>query len=296
MSGNPHQLQMKKIPLRQLTNRQTAPGFADGFSIRSIASLFSENDITQELHRHNYFLILAVEKGKGEHIIDFTAYPVRSNTVFFMRPGQVHELLLKKGSTGFLMEFNSDFYHPHNKSAGLVFRKVSNRNFCPIDSVRTANLFALLNNIFREFSSKQDRYKEVIKALLDIFFIELARQSRNPGTVSSVSNPYTQERLEELLALLESNIATNKEVAYYAGSMHLTSYQLNAITKATLGKTCSALINDHIILEAKRLLLATTNQVNQVASLLGYEDISYFIRFFKKHTGYTPEAFRQKFS
>jgi AraC family transcriptional activator of pobA len=287
---------MKKIPLRQITSRQTAPDFTDGFSIRNIASLLSGNDMVQELHRHDYFFILAVEKGKGEHTIDFTTYPVRNNIVFFMRPGQVHQLLLKKGSTGFLMEFNSDFYHPQNKSASGVFRKVSNRNVCALNSGSTASLFKLLNSISREFSSKQERYKEVIKSLLDIFFIGLARQSSNPGTVSTVRNLYIQERLEELQNLLETNIVSNKGVAYYAGKMHLTAYQLNAITKASLGKTCSALINDHILLEAKRLLLATTNQVNQVASMLGYEDVSYFVRFFKKHTRHTPEAFRQKFS
>jgi len=54
-------------------------------------------------------------------------------------------------------------------------------------------------------------------------------------------------------------------------------------------------ITDHIILEAKRQLLATTSQINQIAGGLGYEDVSYFIRFFKKHTGHSPEAFRQKF-
>ena len=81
----------------------------------------------------------------------------------------------------------------------------------------------------------------------------------------------------------------------YADKINLTSYQLNANTKTTLQKTCSDLINDHIILEARRLLIATANQVNQIASLLGYEDPSYFIRFFKKHTGYSPEAFRHNF-
>lgn len=70
-------------------------------------------------------------------------------------------------------------------------------------------------------------------------------------------------------------------------------YQLNSIAKSMLGKTCSALINAHMILEAKRNLLATANQINQIASHLGYEDVSYFIRFFKKHTGYSPEQFRQ---
>jgi AraC-like DNA-binding protein len=83
-------------------------------------------------------------------------------------------------------------------------------------------------------------------------------------------------------------------VSFYADLLNLSSYQLNAITKATLGKTCSELINEFIILEAKRTLLATSNQVNQIAYHLGYEDVSYFIRFFKKHTGYSPEAFRLK--
>jgi AraC family transcriptional regulator, transcriptional activator of pobA len=77
--------------------------------------------------------------------------------------------------------------------------------------------------------------------------------------------------------------------------MSLSAYQLNEITKSSIGKTASDLINEHIILEAKRYLLATPNQVKDIADLLGYEDPSYFIRFFKKHTGHSPDAFRQHF-
>ncbi len=75
--------------------------------------------------------------------------------------------------------------------------------------------------------------------------------------------------------------------------MNLSAYQLNEITKVAVGKTPSELINEQIILEAKRYLLATPNQVKDIADHLGYEDVSYFIRFFKKHTGHSPEAFRQ---
>lgn len=77
--------------------------------------------------------------------------------------------------------------------------------------------------------------------------------------------------------------------------LSITPYQLNAITKALLHKTGSELINEHIILEAKRMLIGTANQVNQIANMLGYDDPSYFIRYFKKQTGLTPEAFRQNF-
>jgi AraC-like DNA-binding protein len=104
-----------------------------------------------------------------------------------------------------------------------------------------------------------------------------------------------QEHLDKFLGLLEINIFTHKQVSQYAGMLNLSAYQLNTIAKTTLGKTSSELINEHIILEAKRCLLATSSQINQTAYRLGYEDVSYFIRFFKKHTGYSPEAFRNNF-
>ena len=95
--------------------------------------------------------------------------------------------------------------------------------------------------------------------------------------------------------LLETNISTTKQVAAYADRVHLSTFQLNSITKSLLGKTVTELIGDQILLEAKRYLLATSNQVNQIAFQLGYEDASYFIRFFKKRTGQTPEVFRKNF-
>ena len=94
---------------------------------------------------------------------------------------------------------------------------------------------------------------------------------------------------------METHIATDKQVSQYADRLNLSVYQLNSITKNLLGKTCSVVIDDQIILESKRLLLATSNQISQIAFELGYEDVSYFIRFFKKHSGFSPEAFRNNF-
>ena len=282
---------MKKINIRQIKE----PDVSEGFSIRDIGTLLSENDMVQELHRHNFFFVLFLEKGKGEHSIDFTNYPVDDYSVFFMRPGQVHQLTLKQGSKGYLIQFNREFYTPIEEPVNFILRKVSNKNYCPLSAERYRKLLSQLYFIFEEYTEKQDRYKEVIKASLEILFIELVRQSKNPKEITNNGNQYSQEQLEELLELLQKHIATQKQVTQYAEMMHLTSFQLNKITKETIGKTCSQLINEQIILEAKRNLLATTNQINQIAFDLGFEDPSYFIRFFKKQTGITPEAFRHNF-
>ena len=104
-----------------------------------------------------------------------------------------------------------------------------------------------------------------------------------------------QESFEEFTELLETNITSCKQVSQYTDLMSLSSYQLNEITKTAVGKTASVLIDEYIILEAKRYLLATSNQVKDIADQLGYEDVSYFIRFFKKHTGASPDVFRKNF-
>ena len=163
-----------------------------------------------------------------------------------------------------------------------------------MEIARFNKLLSVLTYIFNEFTAKQEGYIEVVKANLEIFFVEFIRQGRNPCDVSKAASTYSQERLEDFLELLGTHLTNLKQVSQYADLLCLSTYQLNAITKATIGKPASQLINEQIILEAKRYLLATHNQVKDIADHLGYEDISYFIRFFKKHTGYSPDAFRKK--
>ncbi|MEI8204242.1 MAG: helix-turn-helix domain-containing protein [Bacteroidota bacterium] len=286
---------MDKIPVRHLKAVPKQQDFSESFSIRNVQDLLAGKDMVQNLHRHDYFFILALNKGMDNHEIDFVSYDVCDHSVFFMRPGQVHQLRLEAESTGYLMEFKSDFYYPQDNVSSQLLRKASTKNLCQLDAERVKKLLLILEYVLQEYTDKREGYYEVIKANLSIFFIELMRHRRNRQGSSNIDTLYSQERLEELLELIEKHIFDQKQVSQYAEMLNLTAYQLNAITKTTLGKSCSDLINEYIILESKRYLLTTTNQINQIADHLGYDDISYFIRFFKKHTGYSPESFRNNF-
>ena len=276
---------MKTIPVRHIAASPNLNN-AGQFSIRTIEQMLNGNDLVHDLHKHNFFFILAIQQGKGMHEIDFIPHPINDHSVFILRPGQVHKLELQAASTGFLMEFDLTFYQP---------RKSSSKNYCEVEAARYQKLHTILGNISTEYATRQEGYTEAIKANLDIFFIEYIRQSRNPKDIAKPEGIYIQERFEEFCQLLEANIARLKNVSQYAELLSLSSYQLNAITKSSVGKTVSDLINEQIILEAKRHLLATSNQIKEIADHLGYEDVSYFIRFFKKHTGHSPEAFRKNF-
>ncbi|MDR6944141.1 AraC family transcriptional regulator [Mucilaginibacter pocheonensis] len=286
---------MQKIPIRQLNQAQEVHPIAEQFKIRRLEDIIADKDLQHPLHRHSFFFILALSKGSGSHEIDFMAHELQDYSVFFLRPGQVHQLFLKVGCNGYLLEFNDEFYHPKDYSSQQRLRKASNRNFCRLDAESFEKLQTALAYIFREYTNREEGYQNMIRSNLDIFCTEYVRQSRNTDGNTLQGRTYVQERFEDFLELIDKNIATLKQVVGYTDLLHLSPYQLNEITKSAVGKTASDLINEHIILEAKRYLLATSNQIKEIAELLGYEDVSYFIRFFKKHAGSSPDAFRQQF-
>lgn len=286
---------MKKIPVRQIAPANQDIHTQARFNIRKVGDIMGDSDLFHGLHRHDYYFILLIENGQGTHEIDFVSFKVVDRSLFLLRPGQVHQLELKAGATGYLLECNPRFYQATGKEAVHRVRKAWSKGHCKLPNKGFDNLYEILRNIYNEYVGREEGFLDAIKAHLDLFFIEFIRHSPDPKGNPSNTNPYLLERLEEFQDLLEKHVAENKQVSYYVQRMNLSAYQLNEVTRSTLGKTASEMINDHILLEARRYLLATTNQVKWVADILGYEDVSYFIRFFKKHTGLTPEAFRAKF-
>lgn len=286
---------MKNIPLRHIDKTHSETALSGSFRIRAVSDLLGEKDLAHQLHKHDFFFILALRKGAGTHDIDFTHYNVEDHSIFFVRPGQVHQLELKANCSGFLVEFDSSFYHPKSKILKQRLNRASHKNICLFEVARFEKLHSLLTYMFNEFTAKAEDYLEVIKANLDIFFIEVTRQSQNRDSTSKNKSSYAQDRFEDFIEMLGDRINHVKQVSQYAELLNLSVYQLNTITKETIGKSASELINEQIVLEAKRHLLATPNQVKAIAEHLGYADFSYFIRFFKKHTGYSPEAFRKNF-
>ncbi|GAA3634466.1 helix-turn-helix transcriptional regulator [Flavivirga jejuensis] len=283
---------MKKIPVRKITP-YTESNFSENFWIKSLADILNGKPLIESLHRHAYYFMLALQKGKGKHNIDFKSFDIADYSLFFLRPGQVHQLQLDSKSKGYLINFSTDLYTTQNKSEKHFLQRASSQNFYQLEADSFNKLYSLLDYIFNEYMLKEEGYQEVIKANMIILLTQLVRHRSN--ALSTNGTLYMQERLEEFMGLLAEHIYTKKKVVQYADMMNLSQYQLNTITKTSLGITCSEMIKEHIILEAKRNLLATSNQINQIAFHLGYDDVSHFIRLFKTYTGYTPDMFRNNF-
>ncbi|HVU97079.1 MAG TPA: helix-turn-helix transcriptional regulator [Puia sp.] len=285
---------MEPIPIRRIAPTSKQPSTPGRISVRDLSVVINGKELKHQLHKHDFYFILGIEHGTGDHEIDFNNYKIEGNALFILRPGQVHQLQLSADSKGYILEFDSSFYQPESTNAEHRWRKATRKNHCRADNPGTKKLLSILSHILHEYNEKRGGYLDAIKAHLDLFFIEYLRQSKNEGPRPDAASDYTQDRYEDFCRLLEVNIKEIKNVSRYASMLNLSTYQLNAITKSSVGKTASDLINEQIVLEAKRYLLATPNQIKEIAWDLGFEDPSYFIRFFKKHTGDSPDSFRKR--
>ncbi|MFD2921123.1 helix-turn-helix domain-containing protein [Terrimonas rubra] len=114
---------------------------------------------------------------------------------------------------------------------------------------------------------------------------------------SAVALPHVSSRQELITAdfrkLLTRHAFEQKEVGFYAAQLNITPKYLSEVLLEQTGKTAKKWIDDHLAMEAKSLLKQTAMTVQEISFWLGFEDISYFTKTFKKWEGMTPVAFRK---
>lgn len=146
-----------------------------------------------------------------------------------------------------------------------------------------------------EYKNKEELYRpQKLYKLVNLIYIDLLR-IYIPQQVRAGQNRNYLAKVRKLQDLIDTNFRRAKFPKEYAEMMNISDKHLNRMSSQTLEKTVSDLINERIILEAKRLLLFSKYSVAQVSSELGYFDSSYFSRFFKKKTGVTPSEFLNKY-
>jgi AraC family transcriptional activator of pobA len=132
----------------------------------------------------------------------------------------------------------------------------------------------------------------IIQHRLQIILLLLQRwyATAHPEEVAAATN----HLINRFLLLLEKHYAQHSEVNYYAAALLVTPSYLNQVCKKESGKTAGAYIRERVLLEAKRMLTLTDMDVKEIAYTLGFNDTSYFSRFFKKYTALAPVDFRRQ--
>jgi AraC family transcriptional activator of pobA len=208
----------------------------------------------------------------------------------------VHAWQLSPETEGYVLFFSLEFYllgHPLKKLQQFPFYSTwLQKPLLLLKPEERSIVSGLLDHMETEYESRHWKQEDIIRDYLDILFIQLTRFYQ-AAPASSLPAGGTLSELQQLVTLIDLHFKQHEPVSFYADQLHVTPKQLNEVCRQALSKTTTELIQERVILEARRLLLHSDLTITQIASELGYFDNSYFTRFFKKNTGQTPEQFRQ---
>ncbi|MEL6588893.1 MAG: helix-turn-helix transcriptional regulator, partial [Bacteroidota bacterium] len=250
-------------------------------------------------HRHEYYTVLFVERASGDHWIDYRPYAFRERQVHFVSPGQVHQVAANARPQGWVLTFSADFLVQNNIPAHFIanvnlFRVFGDSPPLLLDEKCFDQLCELLRSM-EQLMGEEMRYRErAIGAYLQIFLIH-----------SSNSKYLDEEQLDEstnsevciirdFKQLVNHHYDQWHKVADYADQMHISPKHLSQTIKKNIGQTAKEMIQDRLVLEAKRMLIHTDQSVKEVAYALGYDEPLHFSAFFKKQAGLSASAFREQ--
>lgn len=273
------------------------------FAIHDLNSYLKRNkgDATRP-HIHSFYQIIWFKSGKGSHFVDFKEYEVCKNVLFFIAKNQVHYFDQNIQYHGILIHFNEIFLAHRDNETDLflksaIFNNPYRQPQYRLNSHTGHILDAYIRQITQELEYENSFGKEaLLRSYLKVFLIQVQRR-KNELDETGNSLPFTftekKSQLVKFMDLVEEQYNKGLSVSEYAHLLHVSSRTLSDITRQLLNKTPSQIVQERIILEAQRLLVHSGLNVNQIGYRLGFDDPSYFVKYFKKHAGTSPLEFRR---
>ena len=154
-------------------------------------------------------------------------------------------------------------------------------------------MFGLLKVYFDQ--SECTCISQLVLCQLKAFFIGFHEYlQRNPQyRPDEVKSYRVRELFNRFMMLLERDYKISRDVNYYAEQMNISSKYLTNIVNQVTGHTPKTIIDQYVILQIKMHLKRTTQSIKEMAWEFHFADVSFFCRYFKKHTGLTPQQIRE---
>ncbi|MBL4703576.1 MAG: helix-turn-helix domain-containing protein [Flavobacteriales bacterium] len=255
-----------------------------------------EHHFTRLPHKHDFYLIVLITGGSGMHEIDFESYSVVPGMLFILKPGQMHFWKLSDDIDGYVFFHSRDFYDKGYLANSIkdfeFYASYQNPPCIQLNIEAISRMKSLMKELVNEYTDDQVLKWQKVHSIINLVYIEIARVYSPGNQVNSEKYLLKVRAFEDLI---EENYKQVKFAKDYASMLNITEKHLNRITKNCLNKTSSQLISERILLEAKRMLMHSKLNVTEVSEELGFNESSYFIRFFKKHTDLTPLHFLHRY-
>lgn len=246
-------------------------------------------------HRVEFNCLLYVTAGTGKHFIDFNYHSIKTGSFIFIQKHQVQAFDFSNCPQGFVILFTDEFFSDLQTKIRLPALIPNNLTslYDPVINVKN-QLKTSCENLLSEILIEQDNDNSdplLIRLLFTTLFFKVMREI--PQSQSRHLSDSRITKFQNFIHLVENRSLTSREASDYASMLNITYKSLNEICKLASNNTAKQLIDLETVLEAKRKLAVEDILIQTLAYELGFEEVTNFVKYFKRHTGLTPSQFKK---
>ena len=265
----------------------------DACTVASIAGFIKE----PLPHRLGFYEIALVTSGRGRLELDGAALEVAPYRLCLTRPHETRRWQLENTQLqGWLAFFEAEFIDGFFadpcfvESLPAIAATAAERSIAMTRRHFDACV-DVVGTMAGEITALRADSAHMLRADVYRLLVMLQRSSR--ATPVRPTDPSTQ-LAARFARLVADQPRMGDRVASYAERLQTTSRTLNRCLRNAYGRSAGELIQQHVLLASRRLLLQTDLPASAIAERLDFSDASYFSRFFQRHMGMTPGAFRRR--
>ena len=260
---------MRKEEVKNYTITTDGPSGLE-FELHLMPQFFNSAVCLEQSHTHTYYQIIWFRRGYGIHQVDFVDYPVDDNTLFFIAPGQVHSFHGSRDCEGVIIRFNASFMADEQSSESIflkydTFNAYDSLPCYKISDAESDHLYILVQAMRIELSLKSAfAHKDYMQYLVRLFLIRVQRAGTRRAVQKLSVSCMAHRSFVRFRQLLEKHFREIHTVKEYAEMLHVSTRTLSHYVAQSAHLTPLQVINDRVVLEAKRQLQHSTLSIKEI--------------------------------
>jgi AraC-like DNA-binding protein len=250
------------------------------------------NHNPKQPHRIDFYALLVVTEGAGIHQVDLKNYNIQAGDIVKVAKGQVHAFRGQLGYKGYLILFTEDFVLKYfSKSSIQLISHLYNYHISqPL--IQNCSFNPLFLDLFSEELNKEESIaqKNIIAKLMELYLMKIEQLSSIIDWSDSNKTHYAL--FFEFKTLVENHYKKTRNVKDYAEMLSISTKHLNQIVQSFTLNTSKHFIDQYVLLEIKRAIQSTSKSLKEIAFDAGFDEVTNFTKFFKKHTQISPKAYK----
>ncbi|HTY93836.1 MAG TPA: helix-turn-helix domain-containing protein [Steroidobacteraceae bacterium] len=288
---------LRQIPTYLLYGE--APRRLDGplLHVETIESRSARHHWKIEPHRHQVLhQVIFVLHGRGVAQAEGARTQFRPPALMLMPAGSVHGFEFEPGTTGYVVSMSGQLQQEfvrREPEIGALFASPATLELS-VRSLRATDLSQAFRMLAREGARSRAGHALALEGWLSVLLANLLRLAQQRPNVTDPVAGRQRQLVARFSELVERRYRRSEPLASFARALNVSESRLRNACLAMTGQTPVQLLHARIALEAKRQLLYTDEPVRRIAYALGFDDAAYFTRFFSRHAGLSPRAFRTR--